>query len=116
MHMQRHGHSPIALVGGATGMIGDPTGKSAERNLLDEETLDRYVRGIQSQLEKFLDFDESKPNAAKLVNNYDWMKDFTFLDFARDIGKHRKVNDMLAKDSVKRRLSAESTVRLSWTE
>lgn len=116
MHMQRHGHRPIALVGGATGMIGDPTGKSAERNLLDEETLDRYVRGIQSQLEKFLDFDESKPNAAKLVNNYDWMKDFTFLDFARDIGKHITVNYMMAKDSVKSRLSAESTVGMSFTE
>lgn len=116
MHMQRHGHRPIALVGGATGMIGDPTGRSAERNLLDEETLDLYVRGIQSQLEKFLDFDESKPNAAKLVNNYDWMKDFTFLDFARDIGKHITVNYMMAKDSVKSRLSAESTVGMSFTE
>ena len=116
MHMQRHGHRPIALVGGATGMIGDPTGKSAERNLLDEETLDLYVQGIQSQLEKFLDFDESKPNAAKLVNNYDWMKDFTFLDFARDIGKHITVNYMMAKDSVKSRLSAESTVGMSFTE
>src|SRR5690625_4973965 len=113
MHFQKNGHKPIALVGGATGMIGDPTGKSAERNLLDEETLDRYVRGIQSQLEKFLDFDESKPNAAKLVNNYDWMKDFTFLDFARDIGKHITVNYMMAKDSVKSRLSAESTVGMS---
>lgn len=116
MHMQKHGHRPVALVGGATGMIGDPTGKSAERNLLDEATLNRYVDGIQSQLEQFLDFDKSKPNAALLVNNYDWMKDFSFLDFVRDIGKHITVNYMMAKDSVKSRLSSESSVGMSFTE
>lgn len=116
MHMQRHGHKPIALVGGATGMIGDPTGKSAERNLLDEETLQRYVEGIRSQLERFLDFDPSKPNAAVMVNNYDWMKDFSFIDFARNVGKHITVNYMMAKDSVKTRLSAESSVGMSFTE
>lgn len=116
MHMQRHGHKPIALVGGATGMIGDPTGKSAERNLLDEETLERFVQGIHNQLARFLDFDESKPNAAVMVNNYDWMKDFSFLDFVRNVGKHITVNYMMAKDSVKSRLSAESSVGMSFTE
>lgn len=116
MHLQRHGHKPIALVGGATGMIGDPTGKSQERNLLDVQTLNLYVEGIRSQLERFLDFDESKPNAALLVNNYDWMKDFTFLDFVRNVGKHITVNYMMAKDSVKKRLSADSTVGMSFTE
>lgn len=116
MHMQRHGHKPIALVGGATGMIGDPTGKSAERNLLDEETLGRFVDGIRSQLERFLDFDQSKPNAAVMVNNYDWMKDFSFIDFVRNVGKHITVNYMMAKDSVKSRLGAESTVGMSFTE
>lgn len=116
MHMQRHGHKPIALVGGATGMIGDPTGKSAERNLLDEETLNRFVDGIRGQLERFLDFDSSKPNAAIMVNNYDWMKDFSFIDFARNVGKHITVNYMMAKDSVKSRLGADSTVGMSFTE
>lgn len=116
MHMQRHGHKPIALVGGATGMIGDPTGKSAERNLLDEETLDKFVKGIHAQLERFLDFDPSKPNAAVMVNNYDWMKDFSFIDFARTVGKHITVNYMMAKDSVKSRLGADSTVGMSFTE
>lgn len=116
MHLQRHGHKPIALVGGATGMIGDPTGKSQERNLLDVQTLNLYVDGIRSQLERFLDFDESKPNAALLVNNYNWMKDFTFLDFARNVGKHITVNYMMAKDSVKKRLSADSAVGMSFTE
>lgn len=116
MHLQRHGHKPIALVGGATGMIGDPTGKSQERNLLDVQTLNLYVEGIRSQLERFLDFDESKPNAALLVNNYNWMKDFTFLDFARNVGKHITVNYMMAKDSVKKRLSADSAVGMSFTE
>lgn len=116
MHMQRHGHRPIALVGGATGMIGDPTGKSAERNLLDEETLNRYVAGIRSQLERFLNFDVSNPNAAVMVNNYDWMKDFSFIDFARKVGKHITVNYMMAKDSVKTRLGSESAVGMSFTE
>ena len=116
MHMQRHGHKPIALVGGATGMIGDPTGKSSERNLLDEETLDKFIKGIHNQLERFLDFDESKPNAAVMVNNYDWMKDFSFIDFARNVGKHITVNYMMAKDSVKTRLSSESAVGMSFTE
>lgn len=116
MHMQRHGHKPIALVGGATGMIGDPTGKSAERNLLDEATLDLYIKGIHAQLERFLDFDASKPNAAVMVNNYDWMKDFSFIDFARTVGKHITVNYMMAKDSVKSRLGADSTVGMSFTE
>jgi tyrosyl-tRNA synthetase len=116
MHMQRHGHKPIALVGGATGMIGDPTGKSAERNLLDEETLNRFVDGIRGQLERFLDFDPSKPNAAVMVNNYDWMKNFSFIEFARNVGKHISVNYMMAKDSVKSRLGADSTVGMSFTE
>lgn len=116
MHLQKHGHKPIALVGGATGMIGDPTGKSTERNLLDVETLNQYVDGIRSQLERFLDFDQNKPNAALLVNNYNWMKDFTFLDFVRNVGKHLTVNYMMAKDSVKKRLSADSAVGMSFTE
>lgn len=116
MHMQKHGHRPMALVGGATGMIGDPTGKSAERNLLDEQTLNLFVEGIRGQLERFLDFDESKPNAALMVNNYDWMKDFSFLDFVRSVGKHITVNYMMAKDSVKSRLSSESNVGMSFTE
>src|SRR5690606_36757559 len=116
MHMQRHGHKPIALVGGATGMIGDPTGKSAERNLLDEETLSKFIKGIHGQLERFLDFDESKPNAAVMVNNYDWMKNFSFIDFARNVGKHITVNYMMAKGSVKTRLSSESSVGMCFTE
>jgi tyrosyl-tRNA synthetase len=104
MRLQRAGHKPIALVGGATGMIGDPTGKSAERNMLDMDTLQKNCDGIRKQLEKFLDFDETKPNAAEMVNNYDWLKDYTFLDFIRDIGKHITVNYMLSKDSVQKRM------------
>jgi tyrosyl-tRNA synthetase len=115
-HFQRAGHRPIALVGGATGMIGDPSMKSAERNLLDEATLRHNQDCIRKQLTKFLDFDSDAPNAAKLVNNYDWMKDYTFLNFIRDIGKHLTVNYMMAKDSVKKRLSAESNVGMSFTE
>lgn len=114
-HFQRAGHRPIALVGGATGMIGDPSMKSAERNLLDEVTLRHNQDSIKKQLAKFLDFDSDAPNAAKLVNNYDWMKDYTFLNFIRDIGKHLTVNYMMAKDSVKKRLSGEG-VGLSFTE
>lgn len=115
-HFQRAGHRPIALVGGATGMIGDPSLKSAERNLLDEETLRHNQESIKKQLAKFLDFDSDAPNAAKLVNNYDWMKEYSFLNFIRDIGKHITVNYMMAKDSVKKRLSGESNVGLSFTE
>lgn len=115
-HFQRAGHRPIALVGGATGMIGDPSMKSAERNLLDEVTLRHNQDSIKKQLAKFLDFDSDAPNAAKLVNNYDWMKNYTFLDFIRDIGKHLTVNYMMSKDSVKKRLSSESSVGLSFTE
>ena len=115
-HFQRAGHRPIALVGGATGMIGDPSMKSAERNLLDEPTLRHNQECIKRQLAKFLDFDSDAPNAAKLVNNYDWMKDYTFLNFIRDIGKHITVNYMMAKDSVKKRLSADSNVGMSFTE
>lgn len=115
-HFQRAGHRPIALIGGATGMIGDPSMKSAERNLLDESTLRHNQESIKRQLGKFLDFDSDAPNAAKLVNNYDWMKDYTFLNFIRDIGKHITVNYMMAKDSVKKRLSADSNVGMSFTE
>ncbi|HHW81029.1 MAG TPA: tyrosine--tRNA ligase, partial [Bacteroidales bacterium] len=115
-HLQRAGHKPIALIGGATGMIGDPSMKSAERKLLDEETLRKNQAGIKKQLEKFLDFDSDAPNAAELVNNYDWMKEFTFLDFIRDIGKHLTVNYMMAKDSVRKRLSSESKEGMSFTE
>lgn len=115
-HFQRAGHKPIALVGGATGMIGDPSGKSAERNLLDEKALRHNQECIKAQLAKFLDFQSDAPNAAELVNNYDWMKDYSFLDFIRDIGKHITVNYMMAKDSVKKRLSAESSVGMSFTE
>lgn len=115
-HFQRCGHKPIALIGGATGMIGDPSGKSAERNLLTEETLRHNQACIKAQLAKFLDFDSDAPNAAELVNNYDWMKDFGFLDFAREIGKHITVNYMMAKDSVKRRLNGEARDGLSFTE
>ncbi|MDR0750412.1 MAG: tyrosine--tRNA ligase [Tannerellaceae bacterium] len=115
-HFQRAGHRPIALIGGATGMIGDPSMKSAERNLLDEETLRRNQEGIRKQLAKFLDFDSDAPNAAKLVNNYDWMKNYSFLNFIRDIGKHLTVNYMMAKDSVKKRLSADSSAGMSFTE
>lgn len=115
-HFQLAGHKPIALVGGATGMIGDPSGKSKERNLLDEETLRHNQEAIQKQLSKFLDFDTSRPNAAELVNNYDWMKDISFLQFIRDVGKHITVNYMMAKDSVKKRLTAEDAEGMSFTE
>ncbi len=116
-HFQRHGHKPIALVGGATGMIGDPSGKSAERNLLDEETLLYYVDCLKKQLSRFLDFEGDGPNRAELVNNYDWMKNVTFLDFAKNIGKHITVNYMMAKDSVKKRFSGEDGADgMSFTE
>jgi len=116
-HFQQHGHQPIALVGGATGMIGDPSGKSAERNLLSEETLLHYVDCLKNQLSRFLEFDGDGDNKAILVNNYDWMKNFTFLDFAKNIGKHITVNYMMAKDSVKKRFSGDSGVDgMSFTE
>ncbi len=115
-HFQRCGHKPLALVGGATGMIGDPSGKSAERNLLDEATLRHNQDAIKKQLAKFLDFDSDAPNKAEMVNNYDWTKDVTFLDFAREIGKHITVNYMMAKDSVQKRLNGEARDGLSFTE
>ena len=115
-HFQRAGHKPIALVGGATGMIGDPSMKSQERKLIDEQTLRHNQEAIKKQLSKFLDFDSDAPNAAELVNNYDWMKDFSFLGFIRDIGKHITVNYMMAKDSVKKRLDGESREGMSFTE
>ena len=115
-HFQRAGHKPLALVGGATGMIGDPSGKSAERNLLTEETLRHNEAAIKAQLAHFLDFDAQAPNAAELVDNYDWMKDFSFLDFTREVGKHITVNYMMAKDSVKKRLNGEARDGLSFTE
>ena len=116
-HLQECGHKPLALVGGATGMIGDPSGKSNERVLLNEETLRHNVACIKRQLSRFLDFDSDAPNAAELVNNYDWMKDVAFLDFIRDIGKHITVNYMMAKDSVKKRFSGEAgTDGMSFTE
>lgn len=115
-HFQRCGHKPLALIGGATGMIGDPSGKSQERNLLNEETLRHNVECIRKQLSKFLDFESDAPNRAELVNNYDWMKDISFLDFSRDIGKHITVNYMMAKDSVKKRLNGEARDGLSFTE
>lgn len=115
-HFQRAGHKPLALVGGATGMIGDPSMKSQERNLLDEATLRHNQEAIKKQLSKFLDFDSDAPNRAELVNNYDWMKEFSFLDFIREVGKHITVNYMMAKDSVKRRLAGEGTSGLSFTE
>lgn len=114
VHLQRAGHKPIALVGGATGMIGDPTGRSEERNLLSVDVLNKNVAGIRSQLEKYLDFDPSLPNAAELVNNYDWFAGIGFLDFIRDAGKHITVNYMMAKDSVKKRLESENG--MSFTE
>lgn len=113
---QQAGHKPIALVGGATGMIGDPSGKSQERNLLNEETLDKNLHGIKKQLSKFIDFDSDIENKAELVNNYDWMKNFSFLEFIRDIGKHITVNYMMAKDSVKKRLGSETKSGMSFTE
>lgn len=115
-HLQRCGHKPYLLVGGATGMIGDPSGKSQERNLLDEETLAHNIAGIKGQLAHFLDFDSDAPNKAELVNNYDWMKDYTFLNFIRDVGKHITVNYMMAKDSVQKRLNGEARDGLSFTE
>ena len=115
-HFQRCGHKPIILVGGATGMIGDPSGKSQERNLLNAETLYHNQECIKTQVAKFLDFDEKLPNAAEMVNNYDWMKDFTFLDFAREVGKHITVNYMMAKESVQKRLNGEARDGLSFTE
>ncbi|MRT94440.1 tyrosine--tRNA ligase [Ancylomarina sp. 16SWW S1-10-2] len=115
-HFQVAGHKPIVLVGGATGMIGDPSGKSQERNLLDEKTLRHNQDCLRKQLSGFLDFDSDADNAAEMVNNYDWMKEFSFLDFIRDIGKHITVNYMMSKDSVKKRLSSESKTGLSFTE
>ena len=115
-HFQLAGHRPVALVGGATGMIGDPSGKSAERNLLDEETLRHNQEALKEQLGRFLDFESQEPNAAILVNNYDWMKGFSFLDFIRDVGKHITVNYMMAKDSVKKRLSSDAKEGMSFTE
>ncbi len=115
-HFQRCGHKPLVLVGGATGMIGDPSGKSAERNLLDEKTLRHNQEAIKKQLAKFLDFESDAPNRAEMVNNYDWTKDVTFLDFAREIGKHITVNYMMAKDSVQKRLNGEARDGLSFTE
>jgi len=115
-HFQRAGHCPVVLVGGATGMIGDPSGKSQERNLLDEATLRKNQEAIKKQLEKFLDFNKDIPNAAIMVNNYDWMKGYTFLDFIRDIGKHLTVNYMMSKESVKKRISPDSKEGMSFTE
>jgi tyrosyl-tRNA synthetase len=116
VHFQRAGHTPIALVGGATGMIGDPSGKSEERNLLDEESLRKNQEGIKKQLSKFLDFQSDNANKALMVNNYDWMKEYSFLDFIRDIGKHITVNYMMSKDSVKKRIGSESKDGMSFTE
>ncbi len=115
-HYQKCGHKPVALVGGATGMIGDPSGKSAERNLLDEATLRHNQEAIKNQLAQFLDFESDADNAAELVNNYDWMKNFSFLEFIRDVGKHITVNYMMAKDSVKNRLNGETADGMSFTE
>ena len=115
-HFQNAGHNPIALIGGATGMVGDPSGKSAERNLLDEATLTKNIAGVRENLERFLDFDASVENKAELVNNYDWMKSISLIDFVRDTGKHITVNYMMAKDSVKKRLSSESSEGMSFTE
>lgn len=115
-HFQRCGHKPVVLVGGATGMIGDPSGKSQERNLLDEATLRHNQECLKDQLARFLDFDSKEPNAALMVNNYDWMKEFSFLGFIRDIGKHITVNYMMSKDSVKKRISGDTSSGLSFTE
>ena len=115
-HLQRSGHKPLALIGGATGMIGDPSMKSQERKLIDEETLRHNQEAIKKQLSKFLDFDTDAPNAAEMVNNYDWMKNYGFLNFIRDIGKHITVNYMMAKDSVKKRLNGENQQGMSFTE
>jgi tyrosyl-tRNA synthetase len=116
VHLEQFGHKPIALVGGATGMIGDPSGKSDERNLLDEATLEKNVAGIKAVLSRFLDFNSTAENAPILVNNYDWMKDFSFINFARDVGKRITVNYMMAKDSVKKRLTGETSEGMSFTE
>jgi tyrosyl-tRNA synthetase len=116
VHFQRAGHVPVALIGGATGMIGDPSGKSEERNLLDEETLRRNQEGIQKQLARFLDFQPGRSNRAIMVNNYDWMREYSFLGFIRDIGKHITVNYMMSKDSVKKRLGSEAKEGMSFTE
>lgn len=116
MHFQQAGHKPIALVGGATGMIGDPSGKSSERNLLDEATLEKNLNGMKAQLSRFLDFSSNSKNAALLVNNFDWMKELSFLDFARDVGKHITVNYMMSKDSVKNRLNPDAKEGMSFTE
>ena len=116
MHFQKHGHAPIILLGGATGMIGDPSGKSDERNLLDQDTLEKNCVGIEKQLQKFLDFNTLLPNAAQLVNNYDWMKSYSLIDFSREVGKHITVNYMMAKESVKKRLASEAKVGMSFTE
>ena len=115
-HLQHAGHQPIALVGGATGMIGDPSGRSQERNLLDESTLRQNQQALKNQISRFLDFDSDAPNRALMVNNYDWMKDYSFLGFIRDIGKHITINYMMAKDSVKKRLGADSKSGMSFTE
>ncbi|MBA2329015.1 MAG: tyrosine--tRNA ligase [Flavisolibacter sp.] len=114
VHMQKAGHKPIALIGGATGMIGDPSGKSEERNLLSEETLNENINGIKIQLSRFLDFSSKQPNSAELVNNYDWFKPISFIDFLRDVGKHITINYMMAKDSVKKRIEGETGI--SYTE
>jgi tyrosyl-tRNA synthetase len=114
LHLQRAGHRPIALVGGATGMVGDPSGKSEERNLLDEATLQHNVAGIRAQLERYLDFSAERPNAATLANNYDWFRDMGFIDFLRDVGKHLTVNYMMSKDSVRKRIEGETGI--SYTE
>ena len=115
-HFQNAGHKPIALVGGATGMVGDPSGKSSERNLLDEATLNKNVAGVKAQLDRFLDFKSNKENTAILVNNYDWMKEISLIEFVRDIGKHLTVNYMMAKDSVKKRLGSDTQEGMSFTE
>jgi len=114
VHLQRAGHRPIALIGGATGMVGDPSGKNEERNLLDEKTLEKNLAGIRKQLEKYLDFDKSRSNAAIMVNNYDWFKELSFIGFLRDVGKHITVNYMMAKDSVKKRIEGDAGI--SYTE
>ena len=114
VHLQRAGHKPIALLGGATGMVGDPSGKNEERNLLSEESLQHNLKGVKKQLEKFLDFNGSKKNAAEMVNNYDWFKEMKFLDFIRDTGKHITVNYMMAKESVRKRIEGDSG--MSFTE
>ena len=116
MHFQKHGHAPIILLGGATGMIGDPSGKSDERNLLNQETLEKNCAGIEKQLQNFLNFNTSLPNTAQLVNNYDWMKSYSLIDFSREVGKHITVNYMMAKESVKKRLGSEAKVGMSFTE